>query len=312
MKKLICAVLACALLVSLAACGGEDTASGGSSGRSSSSVVESAPESSKPAPEESEAPEEEPEEEPEVIDEDPAELTLDDGEVRLVYAKGDLLAAIFHGPYKDIGMTFCNPDDGEELWSLFVGYGHPSPGWTMAITYDMNEDFSVDKLGLRVTDYDAPRNADGTYATRMFTSLGEPMTDQELKDVGFDFLDGHCCIVSSGRGTYGPSNFGIMFNISWFCDGYDRESKTIDIDGFWDRFTFFTGDGTPLEEAFEGFSDLQVNSRDDSSVNVLLYTEGSSDKETLKKLVRELMESQPYMIYTDEDGTTHTFTLEDK
>ena len=126
-------------------------------------------------------------------------MTLDQGEVRLAYAHDNVLAVAFHGPYRDIGMSFCDKE-GNQLDELFSGYGDLNPGWTMAISYEMSDAYSVDQLALRVSDYEAPRNQDGAYANKLFTDWGEPMTDEELAEIGFDFLDGRCCVVSLGRG----------------------------------------------------------------------------------------------------------------
>lgn len=292
MKKWMCALLACCLACSFAACGGDKAESPGS-GDSGSAVQSSAAPAEPPA--ESESQEED----------QPEELSLDQGEVRLAYANGNVLAVVFHGPYRDIGMSFCDKE-GNQLDDLFLGYGDLNPGWTMAVTYDMSDAYSIDELALRVSDYDAPRNPDNTYANQLFTSFGEPMSDDELAAVGFDFLDGRCCIVSKGKGTYGDDNFGFTFGVSWFCDNYDREAYQIDIPNFPEKFTFFTGDGTPLAEAYEGYS-LQTE-LNHGTFWVQLFAEEDNEAKH-KELADQLIEGKPYMVYTGDDGSTQTFPL---
>ena len=227
--------------------------------------------------------------------------------MRLAYAHDNVLAVAFHGPYRDIGMSFCDKE-GNQLDELFSGYGDLNPGWTMAISYEMSDAYSVDQLALRVSDYEAPRNQDGAYANKLFTDWGEPMTDEELAEIGFDFLDGRCCVVSLGRGTYGEDNFGLTFGISWFCDNYNRETGQIDIPDFPSKFAFFTGDGAPLEEAYTGYT-LQTELASGTFWVQLYIDGGEGDEEKHQELAGQLIAGKPYMVYTNDNGTTQTFAL---
>lgn len=286
MRKSIYIFLICGMLLSTVACGGgsedkdrETNSRSSKSEQSSEAVVSS--DNSKPTEEE--------------------ELTLENAEVRLVYSGGGVLAVAFHGP-EDIGMTFCNKDGSPLEEELFLGYGEPSPNWTLGITYEMTDQYSADNLALKVSDYQAERDADGRYATKVY-EFGELMSDDELADIGFNFLDGRCCIVSRGRGTYGRDNFGLTFNISWFCDGYDQETDTIDIQSFADKFEFFVDNGIPLEEAFEGYQ-MEVSIQGDAFFQILLYQSGEeNNEEKHHQLADEMKDHKPYLVYTNDDSS---------
>jgi len=296
MKRFFYALLACALLLMAAGCGGNgQTKNSGAESGGSQPDAEPAgvaePEDETPAPE------------PE------KELTLDDGEVRLVYVGDGVLAAIFHGPYKDIGMSFCYKDGSKLEEELFLGYGDLNPGWTMGVTYEYTGQYALEELGLHVSDYAAPRNPDNTYAAKAYP-IGPQMSDSELEAAGFDFLDGRCCIVGTGRCTYGSNNFGLLWGLTWFCDSYDREAETVDIEGFRDKVAFYYGDGTPLEDFAEGYT-LEINWQNDASLTALFYQDsgGSNGEDEHNQMCDELKAAQPYMVYTNDDGTTQEFPL---
>lgn len=241
------------------------------------------------------------------VDEEEKVPTLENSELRFVYAKDNFVVVAFHGPDGDIGMHFCNPDGSDLSPSAFLGYGDLGNGWTLGITYELSENFTADDLGLSVTDYDGEKMPDGTYATKVFSDLGEPMTEEELKDIGLSFLDGACGVVGRGRTIYGSDSFGMFFSISWLDDNFDKNLD--EVEGFSvDRFSFFAGDGTPLGEYFDGYT-LQLEPRD-SVIYVYLYQEeGSKDEAKNESMCDELKDCQPYAIYTGADGSTQQFTF---
>lgn len=279
-KLILCALLACGIVGTLAGCGGEAAAPETESNHDTASVVQAAATAEIPA--------------------------MESAEVRLVRAKGNFLAVAFHGPYQDIGMSFCNKDGTPLDKQAFLGYGNPSDGWTLGITYELDESYTVDDIGLSVTDYDAPRNADGTYQVTIFPDIGEQMTDAELQGIGFTFLDGRCCIIGQGRATYGSDNFGLFFGITRFDEDLDQNLS--EIEGFGDQLKFYAGDGTPLEDYFDGFGTLKVDVRD-SSIYALLYSDGGTSKAETELMCDKLREAKPYMVFTGKDGTTQQFQL---
>ena len=236
-------------------------------------------------------------------------LTLEESELRFVYAKDNFVAVAFHGP-EDIGMSFCQSDGSELAPNAFLGYGDLGNGWTLGITYELSENYTADDLGLSVSDYDAEKMPDGTYAERLFPDLGEPMTEEELKEIGFSFLDGACCIVGNARGIYGKDCFGMFFSISFFDDNHGKEPD--EIEGFrMDRFSFFAGDGTPLGEYFDGYT-LKLEPRHLSMYVYLYQDDGTKDEAKNKSMCAELKACHPYAVYTGADGQTHQFPFFEK
>lgn len=322
MKRIAALLMALALLASLAACGGKTSTTPGSGtagsegtagvqstedgtaygGKTSTTPAESAGSS---APQQEQSTPVNPAPEPE-------ELTLEDGYARLVCAKDNFVTVAFHGPDGDIGMHFCQKDGSDLEEEASLAYGHPSSGWTLASTYELSEEYTVDDLALSVTDYDAEKTADGTYPTILITDFGEPMTDDELKEVGFDFLDGRCCIITTCRATYGGDNFGLSFSINYFEEDYKLAPEQID--GFAEKLQFYAGNGTPLEDYFEGYT-LDINPSGTTifggaAISVRLYqTDSGNHKERHQSMCDELKACEPYMVYTNADGTTQQFPM---
>ena len=135
----------------------------------------------------------------------------------------------------------------------------------------------------------------------------EQMSTEEMKEIGLDFLDGHCCLVSDGRTIYSGKPFGLTYGITWFDDYYFGSFQ--DIEGFADRFTYYAGDGTPLAEYFEGYSTLKITTMINMFDVMLLQDGDTGDKEKNKKMCDELRACEPYLIYTGLDGTEQRFNL---
>ena len=128
-----------------------------------------------------------------------------------------------------------------------------------------------------------------------------------MKEIGLDFLDGHCCLVSDGRTMYSGKAFGLTYGITWFDDYYFGSFQ--DIEGFADRFSYYAGDGTPLAEYFKGYSTLEITTMINMFDVMLLQDGDTGDKEKNKKMGDELRACEPYLIYTGLDGTEQRFDL---
>lgn len=231
-------------------------------------------------------------------------LTLADGEAYLIYAKDTYAVAAFHGPDGDISGNFCNAE-GDQVGG-FVGYGHPSDGWTLIISREFPEDYDYSGIGVGITDYDGEKNADRTYPHQNYLNI-EQMSTEKMREIGLDFLDGHCCLVGDGATIYSGNSFGITFGITWFDDYYFSSFQ--DIDGFADRFSYFAGDGTPLEEYFEGYSTLDITTMINMFDVMLVQDGGESDESKNESMCDELKACEPYLIYTGPDGTQQRFDL---
>lgn len=174
-------------------------------------------------------------------------LTLDDAQVRFVYAEGGYLLLAYYGPQEDISTTFCNIDGtgfskAPDPYRCLLGNG-----WRLINTKELPDGVNADSIALRVTDY----TADGD--ERLFSDFGDAMTDDELKEIGVTFFEGHaCCITDSDQVLYDSDEFGILLFFRWIAE--DRNMTAEDWPFSLDAFTFFAGDGTPLEEAFEGYT----------------------------------------------------------
>lgn len=230
-------------------------------------------------------------------------LTLADGEARLIYANNTYAVAAYYGP-KDISASFCR-EDGSIVGGM-VGYGHPSDGWTLIISREFPEGYDYSGIGVMVTDQGAEKNADGRYPTQNYLDI-EQMSTEEMRDIGLDFLDGHCCLVGGGQEIYSSNSFGITFGITWFDDYYFTSFR--EIEGFADRFSYFAGDGTPLEEYFDGYSSLEITTMINMFDVELVQDSTSGDKAQNEKMCGELKDCHPYMIYTGTDGTQQRFDL---
>ena len=231
-------------------------------------------------------------------------LTLADGEAKLIYAKDSYAVAAFHGPDGDIAASFCDAD-GNIIGGM-VGYAHPSDGWTLIISKEFPNGYDYSGIGVSITDYDAEKTEDDTYPTQDYRNM-EQMTEEEMKAIGLDFLDGHCCIVGDGKTTYNGNSFGLTFGINWMDDYYFTSFR--ELDGFADRFSYFAGDGTPLAEYFEGYSTLEMTTMINMFDVMLLQDGDTGDKEKNEKMCDALRACEPYLIYTGLDGTEQKFDL---
>lgn len=293
-KHILVMVLAFSILLGLTACGGSGKGDTPTSGTEQRGNVTQPEQSSTPGSAQAPA--------------STQELTLADGEAKLIYAKDNYVVAAFHGPYKDIGAYFCDKD-GERLED-FVGYGHPSDGWTLIIATEFPEDYDLNSgFGVTVSDYNAEQNPDGTYQKQNYF-ITEQMTKEEMINIGLSMIADHVCTVSTDKPTYGSDNFTAPFVYVNYLDEYhDRNIE--EIDGLMESFSFYAEDGTPLRECFEGYT---MECEPGFRTSICIYfrmndTGGSSSerKEQNKVKCDELRALKPYIVYTAPDGTTQQF-----
>lgn len=228
------------------------------------------------------------------------ELTLADAQVRFVYAEDGYLLLAYNGPHDDIGYTFCKAD-GTLFSQVPFPYGILlGSGWVLIYTTELSDDFDVDSITLRITDY----NADGE--ERLFSDFGDAMTDDELREIGVTFFEGHAsCITDSNRVLYDSDEFGILISFRWIAE--DKNMTYEDWPFSVDDFAFFAGDGTPLADAFEGYT-FEVGPRYNDMYAVFTSNTSTSEEDN-EKNCDVLAGLKPYMIYTAKDGTTQRFDL---
>lgn len=236
------------------------------------------------------------------------ELSLADGEAKLIYHDGAFITAVYHGPYHDIGASFSNAA-GDTLGG-FVGYGHLSDGWTVIQCNEFAEEYTGDDIMLSVTDYNGEKNEDGTYKSQLYP-LTETLTKDEAKAVGLNIIADHICTVSADKPTYGSNNFTVPFLYIRFLDEYYNQSIE-EIAGLVDSFSYYAEDGTPLEECFEGYTMTREPSVTGTCISLYFYNNGAGSKEQNKEMCDKLRELKPYALYTEKDGTTQQFPFFDE
>lgn len=231
------------------------------------------------------------------------ELTLEDGEAKLIYHDGAFITAVYHGPWRDIAATFENAA-GDTLGGL-CGYGHPSDGWTVIQCNEFAEGYTGDDIMLHVTDYDAEKNEDGTHKTQSYPLTGT-LTKEEAEAIGLNIIADHICTVGADKPTYGSNNFTVPFLYIRFLDDYYDQSIE-EIEGLIDSFSYYAEDGTPLEDCFEGYTMKREPSVSGTCISLYFYNDGAGNKEQNKEMCDKLRELKPYALYTEEDGTTQQF-----
>lgn len=220
-------------------------------------------------------------------------------QVRFVYADDDYLLLAYYGPQEDISATFCNAD-GTDFSKAPTPYKCLlGKGWRLIDKKELPVGVDVDFIALRVADYAADGNA------RVFSDFGAAMTDDELKEIGVTFFEWHaCCITDSDQVLYDSSEFGILLSFCWIAE--DRNMTAENWPFSLEAFAFFAGDGTPLEDAFEGYT-FEVSARYDDMYAV--FRSSASTSEDNMNNCDVLAELKPYMVYTAKDGTTQYFEL---
>lgn len=279
-------VLTLCLCAALSGCGGK-TSGAADAGTETDSSADSAGEQ---LPETTETP----------------EIALEDSQAKLIYAKDNYAVAAFYGPDggDSVNADFCDAEGNSA--GVFCGTGTLKDGWQLVVSREFPKGYDYSGIGVIIEDVKAERDADGKYPSKTILNI-EQMSEDEMRELGIDFLDGHACIVGDGGTTYGNWEVGIECNITWFDDMYFEDLRTVD--GFTDHFSFFAGDGTPLEDYFEGYSTLEVEPLI-TWVKATLKQDGdTADEAKNKSMCDELNACNPYMIYTGLDGTEQRFEL---
>lgn len=151
-------------------------------------------------------------------------LTLDNAEVKLVYAEGNYLLLAYYGPQQDIGMHYCNSDG---------------------------------------TDFD----------------FNPPNPFFWKFDNGWDIH--------------------IIIQFNWW--GADRRIRVNSWPFTMDDFQLFTSDGTPLAEAYSDYN-MEIKTIDNTggALEIIL----SRDYDITEADIQALVDLEPYMIFTGDDGST--------
>lgn len=244
------------------------------------------------------------------------ELTLDDAKVRLVYfsdiyAEDDMVYFLvaYYGPQEDIGFGFCNSDgtaiedfDGP----MYYDFGN---GWRFLEAKELPNGTTLENIAVCIVDY-----ADEERPSKLFTDFGEPMTNEELKEVGVTFMGDQYCTVTHGNRISSFDNlvtFGVSFK--WYClNGYTSQSADR-LPYSVDDFAFFAADGTPLSEYADGYDyelELGFSTKNYDITGIAVtyrINDGNRTEGRTSAFAEFLCDLNPYMIYTDQDGVEHRF-----
>ncbi|MCI9155308.1 MAG: hypothetical protein HFF44_00025 [Lawsonibacter sp.] len=222
-KRALCALLSGALLLSLAACGGNKPNNDGNdpSGGSPSAGTSGGGASSSPKQEAPPTPAR------------PAEFTLDTTQVRLLCADGKYLAlALFDCPKTDKGLKICDKsgnDTGAYMYNRYTGITLKNGLW-LADAEEWPSKYSADSIGVLVTD--------NSGAEKLFTDI-VPMAKEEMESVGLFTINGYATFAATGKIHASSSSAEFNVVVYMFCDG------GIDsLENAADRFKFYTEDGT--------------------------------------------------------------------
>lgn len=303
MKKIISIILALVLVLSLAACGKSAADKGGTENADSGSTAASQSSGGSKwdyGTKETEAASK--------------KLTMDEAKVRLVCYDGshadsgiNYLLLAYYGPQDEIGYNLCNPDGTaiEDLeWPTYWKYEN---GWRLFETYELPAGYTADNIALYIADY----AADGE-PSRVFTDFGEPLAKAELEDIGLVFLGDRMCNFQP-KGGLGSRIVDVVMQVGiyWY------HGKTVWEDNLpfdIEDFAFYAEDGRPLNECIgddfeyivETYGDYQsfLEMSTVEGIRVRLkMKDGSYSEEKMEELCDLIAELNPYMVYTNEDGT---------
>lgn len=303
-RRSLCALMSCALLFALAACGGGKGNSstgqnatgneGGSSGHSQQNAENSSVGNNLGAT---------------------GNLSMEDSELYFVSAGGGLIAVAFRGP-EDIKAYFTDNTTNEIYSEAIMGHTYLGNGWTIYMTRSqepekVDDPINADGMGMIVYDQSSYNQASDDYSSyKTFSNLGRQLTNEELKDIGLLFFGEHFGTVGGGT-SYSGNSFTLEARIGWLDTAYARAYWDFDVDeseldGLMERMTFFAEDGTPLSDYFSDYTtELKLNSYN----NVWLYFYTNLTKAENKEKLNELKACNPYMVYTYDDGSTQQFPL---
>ena len=229
--------------------------------------------------------------------------TLDEAQVRLVYAEGNYLLLAYYGRQHDIGMHFCTSEGQTRVDLRDPLYWKFDTGWRLVVTTELPDDIDVSNIALSVTYYDEESHE--SQASRIFSDFGSPMSESELKEIGVGWFNGHAANVNSYGSIY-KKRIEIVIQFNWW--GADYGTKASEWPFTVDDFKFFISDGTPLDEAYEGYEmEIDAITVGDGKICVELTGDTDATNEDFDQLVA----LQPYMIFTGSDGSTQRIELLD-
>ncbi len=232
---------------------------------------------------------------------DGQELTLADGVAKLIYMDDAYISLMYYGPYEDTG-KHLEDKNGESLGSLFREWTAGNEAWGLFTSEEFpGEGHSADDVLLSVTDYSVSSEPEEFYP------LTETLTEEEAETIGLDVLEGHIGSVLAGEAHCDGHGFEAPRLYIFFYDEYHDEIL-MDMDGLADRFSFYTEDGTPLEEWSEDCTMERETKRD----YISLYFKNKDkdyNAEANEAMCEEFRALKPYALYTAKDGTTKKFPL---
>ena len=202
---------------------------------------------------------------------------------------------------------------------MFFGSRRLIPDWSLEITESIPSEYTMKDLAVELTWPDGGKTPDGTCVSTLITEFGDPITEGELRARGLVAWDDHYAAMLDVRTTYGDGSstdlkepsFGLFFEM--YLYGKDWAAGLKDIEGLSEQLAFYAGDGTPLEEYFDGFDSiaLEIN---DVTIYALIYQSGNTsyDESQYKEMCDELRACAPYMLLTEKDGTVQQLTLFDE
>lgn len=222
-----------------------------------------------------------------------AALTLDNAEVKLVYAEGNYLLLAYYGPQQGIGMHYCNSDGTD------FDFNPPDPffwkfdnGWRLILTEELPETVDAASVGLSITDY-----SQESRPSYLFNDFGSPMSNSELQEIGVCMFNEHPANVTSIV-YYNGWDIHIIIQFNWW--GADRRIRVNSWPFTVDDFQLFTSDGTPLAEAYSDYN-MEIKTIDNTggALEIIL----SRDYDITEADIQALVDLEPYMIFTGDDGS---------
>ena len=195
-------------------------------------------------------------------------------------------------------------EDGDPV---FMSTKKLNRGWTLNAAL-LPEGYTLEDAALKLS-------LDGGETPLLVTEYGEGRTEEELRSCGLVVLDGHYGVMQETRTTYGSGSgtdleapsFGLFFEF-YLC-GQDWNTDTL-LEELSGQFTFFAGDGTPLEQYFDGFDSIALEAGPVSLYALLYRSDGAPyDEAQYQAMCEELKACSPYMIFTGADGTEQRFDL---
>lgn len=241
---------------------------------------------------------------------------LEESEAWLLYSDGSYAEMLVHVPEGEVSVQLVKKDgtevkvDGERV---FFNKRKLVPGWIFVNTNQIPDDYAIADLALTLIWQNGEKTADGTYPSVLITEFGDSCTEDELRARGFVVWDGHYGVMLDARTTYGSGSsteldapsFGLFFELYFY--GEDKNVIPAELAG---QLAFFAGDGTPLENYFEGYDSIEIEVNSVSVYALLYRSDGAAyDEAQYKEMCNELRACEPYMVFTGRDGAIQKYPM---